>query len=368
MTFVMIKIINVVESNPLVKSYATLLSGIIVALLVTGFISQAYAADMAATLIPDLDKSNATFVGVKNLTLRYPEGSSVAQQLNGKTDRLDFTINATASDPRVASLVQETNKAFAAAKSPVQVNATLVHYQAKISGGPSSASISVKVEYHPTIQKFVLSKDSQSGGTIVDLEWRTFVINGPVIVKSPENGDVNINQGIGVLQALEDKYPGLASKISNSELTKPFTEPVMDFSRFNTPMGNWHFLFDPVGAYGGGTITGSDYGGARALSVYSLGESSFREGTFEAQETQASGTLDGSAISVKAQTPPPSGQLTIAGYSKLQGSQGSEFAIVTSEAPADAQTSTGGFPIQVLLVFGGMMGAIAIFILFKARK
>jgi LPXTG-motif cell wall-anchored protein len=32
------------------------------------------------------------------------------------------------------------------------------------------------------------------------------------------------------------------------------------------------------------------------------------------------------------------------------------------------QTSTGGFPIQVLLVLGGMMGAIAIFILFKARK
>jgi len=362
----MIKIINVVESNPLVKSYATLLSGIIVALLVTGFISQAYAADMAATLIPDLDKSNATFVGVKNLTLRYPEGSSVAQQLNGKTDRLDFTINATApDDPRVASLIQATNKALADAKSPVQATAALVHYQAKISGGPSAASISVKVEYHPTIQKFVLSKDSQSGGTIVDLEWRTFVINGPVTVKSPDDGDVNINQGIGILAA---KYPDLATKISNSDLAKPFTEPVMDFSRFNTPMGNWHFLFDPVGAYGGGTITGSDYGGARALSVYSLGESSFREGTFEAQETQASGTLDGAAISVKAQTPPPSGQLTIAGYSKLQGGQGSEFAIVTSEAPADAQTSTGGFPIQVLLVFGGMMGAIAIFILFKARK
>ncbi|HEX2614785.1 MAG TPA: hypothetical protein VHL10_04780 [Nitrososphaera sp.] len=360
----MIKIINETESIPFVKSYATLLSGIIAALLITGFISQAFAADMAARLITDLDKSNATFVGVKNLTLRYPEGSSIAQQLNGKTDRLDFTLNGTATDPGVASLIQETNKAFAAARSPVQATAAVVHYQAKISGGPSAASVSVKVEYHPTIEKFVLSKDAQSGGTIVDLVWRSFVINGPVIVKSPD-GDVNINQAIGVLDA---KYPDLASKLSSSGVVAPLQEPVMDFSRFNTPMGNWHFLFDPVGAYGGGTITGSDYGGARALSVYSLGESSFREGTFEAQETQASGTIDGSQVSVKAQTPPPSGQLTIAGYSKLQGNQGSEFAIVTSEAPADAQTSSGGFPIQVLLVFGGMMGAIAIFILFKARK
>ncbi|MDF2769688.1 MAG: hypothetical protein K0S91_2523, partial [Nitrososphaeraceae archaeon] len=31
-------------------------------------------------------------------------------------------------------------------------------------------------------------------------------------------------------------------------------------------------------------------------------------------------------------------------------------------------TATGGFPIQVLLVLGGMMGAVAVFVLLKARK
>jgi hypothetical protein len=39
------------------------------------------------------------------------------------------------------------------------------------------------------------------------------------------------------------------------------------------------------------------------------------------------------------------------------------------EAPRLASDiKAGGFPIQVLLVLGGMMGAIAVFIRFKARK
>jgi hypothetical protein len=73
-------------------------------------------------------------------------------------------------------------------------------------------------------------------------------------------------------------------------------------------------------------------------------------------------------VNVHSATPPPSGQIQIAGYANQQESGGLWSASVTSEAPAGAQTSSGGFPIQVLLVLGGMMGAIAIFILIKARK
>jgi hypothetical protein len=73
-------------------------------------------------------------------------------------------------------------------------------------------------------------------------------------------------------------------------------------------------------------------------------------------------------VNLRATTPPPSGQIQIAGYSSHQESGGAWHAVVTAEAPEGVQTSTGGFPIQVLLVLGGMMGAIAIFILFKARK
>jgi hypothetical protein len=104
------------------------------------------------------------------------------------------------------------------------------------------------------------------------------------------------------------------------------------------------------------------------LSVYSFGESSLREGTHAIQERDATATIDGVNVNVHSTTAPPSGQIQIAGYSDHRESGGAWYSIVSAEAPEGVQTSTGGFPIQVLLVLGGMMGAIAIFILFKARK
>jgi hypothetical protein len=144
-------------------------------------------------------------------------------------------------------------------------------------------------------------------------------------------------------------------------------EPILNFDEFNVPMSSWHFLFDPVGAYGSAVgLEGT--GGANALSVYSLGESSLREGAHGIQEKAATATIDGVNVNVQSTTPPPSGQIQIAGYSSAEESGGAWHAVVSSEAPEGVQTSSGGFPIQVLLVLGGMMGAIAIFILFKARK
>jgi hypothetical protein len=46
----------------------------------------------------------------------------------------------------------------------------------------------------------------------------------------------------------------------------------------------------------------------------------------------------------------------------------SEFAFVTTVAPQGIETSSGGFPIFVLLVFGGMMAGVAVLVLVKARK
>ncbi|HZC89048.1 MAG TPA: hypothetical protein VE199_05460 [Nitrososphaera sp.] len=366
-----IKIINEPEPNSLVKYYASILSATIAAILILGFASQALASQMTGAVITDSNKTNASFTGVKNISIKYPEASSLAQQLNGKNDRIEFTLNGTSTDPNLAGLIQATNKALLAEKSPAQVTAANLHYIATIKGGPSSTLISVKVDYQPTLQNIVLSKGAAStngsatNGEVVDLEWRAWVINGPIVVKSPAIGEININQAIGAIQA---KYPDIASKLTSSGDAAVLQEPIMDFTKFNAPMSNWHFLFDPVGTYGSGVITGSEFQGAKALSVYSLGESSFREGTFESQETTASATIDGAAVNVKSQTPPPSAQITIAGYSKLQGQAGGEYAVVTPQAPEGVQTSSGGFPIQVLLVFGGMMGAIAVFILFKARK
>jgi hypothetical protein len=350
-----------------VKYFTLVLSGILAILLVSVFVTQAYAVDLAGTLRPESGTSTASFVGVRSVTLEYPAGSSVAQALNGQNQRVEFSLNGTATgqnDTGMSGLLAALNRAFVQADSPVQASQAVVSYSGVVRGGPTSTVISYRTEIQPTLESFVLQGGEGSGQGVVDLEWRGIAINEPLIVNAPDVGQININSPIGLLEVL---YPALAQKFENTQAVEVLNEPILNFVEFNVPMSSWHFLFDPVGAYGG-AVGLEETGGANALSVYSLGESSLREGAHGIEEKTATATIDGTNVNVQSTTPPPSGQIQIAGYSSAQESGGAWHAVVTADAPEGVQTSTGGFPIQVLLVLGGMMGAIAIFILFKARK
>jgi hypothetical protein len=350
-----------------VKYSSLVLSAVLAILLISVFVTQAYAVDLAGTLRPEGSTSTASFVGVRTVTLEYPAGSSIAQALDGQNQRVEFSLNGTATEQNntgVSGLIAALNRAFVQADSPVQASQAVVSYSGVVRGGPTSTVISYRTELQPTLESFVLQGGEGSGQGVVDLEWRGIVINEPILVNAPDVGQININYPMGLLEVL---YPALAQKFENTQAVEVLDEPILNFDEFNVPMSSWHFLFDPVGAYGSAVgLEGT--GGANALSVYSLGESSLREGAHGIQEKAATATIDGVNVNVQSTTPPPSGQIQIAGYSSAEESGGAWHAVVTSEAPEGVQTSSGGFPIQVLLVLGGMMGAIAIFILFKARK
>jgi hypothetical protein len=359
-----------------VKYFPIVLSGILAVPLISVFVTQVYASDLAASLSPQSDISKASYVGVRTLTLQYPAGSTLAQQLDGQNKRIEFSLNSTATgqnnttatgqnNTELSGLIAALNRAFVQADSPVQASQAFVSYSANVRGGPTSTVISYRVDLQPTLEKYVLQAGGAGqSGQVVDLEWRGITINEPLVVSAPDVGQININYPIGLLQAL---YPSLAQKFEGTQAREVMDEPILNFDDFNAPMGSWHLLFDPVGTYGG-SVGLSGTGGAKAVSVYSLGESSLREGTHTIEEKDAVATIDGANVNVHSTTPPPSGQIQIAGYSNAKESGGSWFATVTAEAPEGAQTSSGGFPIQVLLVLGGMMGAVALFVLFKARK
>jgi hypothetical protein len=351
-----------------VKYFTTVLSGILAILLISVFVTQAYAADLSARLDPGTDSGQASFVGARTVTLEYPAGSTLAQELNGQNQRVEFSLNGTATDQNntgMNDLIAALNRAFIQAESPVQATQAEVSFSGVVRGGPTSTVISYSVDLRPTLQSIVLpGGEGGQSAQVVDLEWRGISINDPLVVNAPSVGQININYPIGLLQAL---YPSLAQKLESTQARDILYKPILNLEEFNTPMSSWHFLFDPVGAYGG-SVGLEGTGGANVLSIYSLGESSLREGTHTIQQQDAVATVDGVNVNLRATTPPPSGQIQIAGYSSHQESGGTWHAVVTAEAPEGVQTSTGGFPIQVLLVLGGMMGAIAIFILFKARK
>jgi hypothetical protein len=348
-----------------VKHFTVAFSAAIAALLMSGFVSQAFAADMAAFLVPDRDRSEGTFIAVRTITLQYAEGSAISQELDGANERVQFSINATSDQEGTNLILAAINKALSEAQSPVQASAVRAEYTGVLRGGATSTIMSVKTEIHPTLDKFVLQRaEGGQSNHIIDLEWRGMVISDPLVMSTQQFGDFDINRPIALVQ---QNHPSLAQGLEGSSAREIMEDPILDFKDFDTSMSIWHKLFDPVGTYGGSVgLEGTE--GAKALTVYSFGESSIREGAHVAEEKDATATIGGVEVKVHSQNPPPSGQITIAGYADEQEAEGAEFAVVSADAPEGVQTSTGGFPIQVLLIFGGMMGAIAIFILFKARK
>lgn len=338
---------------------------IMVTLLMMGFVSQASAVQMTVFLAPESDKADAIFTSVRFIEFKYDKDSALAKQFAGKTERLTFSLNGT--EGGMPQLIAAINKdILEQKKSPTHIEKANIVYTATARGEPDRVTIAYKVELKSTLSRFVLERNSDKGA-VLDLDWRGVSVKEPLVVDTQKYGKFNVNYPISAIQAL---YPELAQKLINSNAKTLMTDPLFDFEEIGTPMERWHFLFDPTGSQAGAAalnLTGSDEG-ARVVSVYSLGESSFREGTHTAKEKDATATVDGTAVAIHTSTPPPSGQIQIAGFSNIQKVKDGELAFVTSQAPAGTYTATGGFPIQVLLILGGMMGAVAVFVLIKARK
>ena len=342
-----------------------LIFSVLATILMASFTSQALANQLTGILVPTRDDANPVFTGVRFITLKYQPGSPMSKILNGKSEHITFKLNGT--EPGMPNVISAFNQAMASQKkSPVRILNASLSYSADIIGQPDTAQLSYKVDFKPTITKYVLDPNSPQG-IVVDLDWRSISINSPLVVDAPHYGNISINYPIGLLQAT---HPDLAQNFLNSQAGAIMRDPLLNFQTIGTPMDRWHFLFDPTGSVAGAAGSGYvEQGGAKAVSVYSLGESSFREGTFTEQVRDATATINNTQVSVHSSTPPPSAQIQLAGFSKIQKSgDGSELAFVSAQAPAGTVTATGGFPLQVLLVLGGMMGAVAVFVLVKARK
>ena len=328
-----------------------------------GFVCQAFAVQMTAVLVPSKDSSQPVFTGVRFITLQYAPGSPFSKLLNGTSEHVTFTMKGTAGG--MSRVVSAFNNAIATQKqSPVRIENGTLSYSADLIGQPDSAQLSYKVDFNPTMSNFVLQKGPQ--GTVVDLDWRSIAVNDPLILNAPKYGMMSVNYPIGLLQAI---HPDLVRQFLNSQSAAIMNAPLFNFQPIGIPMDRWHFLFDPTGSLAGVAGSGfTEQGGARAVSIYSLGESSFREGTFTEQTSDSSATIANTPVQVHSSTPPPSAQLQIAGFAKTQKSANNELAFVSTQAPEGTVTATGSFPLQVLLVFGGMMGAVAVFVLVKSRK
>jgi hypothetical protein len=350
-----------------VKGQPIVLSSAIMALLLLGFASQAHANQLDTLLLPDQDRSKAEFAGVRFIEIKYGEGSQLAGLLNGKNERIEFTVNGTSnSTGDFGKLIEAVNSAILTEnRSPIVIENASMRYFATVKGYADRAQLSYRIEFEPVIAKYVLQKSGEGNQpAIVDLDWRDVVVDGPLMITTEKYGTIDVNRPIGLVQML---FPDLAEELLGSEAKEMMEDPILDFQRFGLSMKSWHYLFD---------VTGKQlerYGVFRegegaTVSIYSIGESSFREGTYLPVEKDATVTIRETEAQMHSSTPPPSGQISIAGYSAVEENNGAEFALVYPESPGGTGLDIFGFQFQVLMVLGGMMAVVAVVVLIKARK
>jgi hypothetical protein len=334
-------------------------------ILIPTAISQSFASQMEVFLLPQRDAADPIFTSVRFITLLYEPGSELAKKFNGTNERVTFTLNSTTQGMK--ELQNTMNEAILREKhSLIQLNNSKLEYTAQIRGDEDRAQISYKIKFAPHITNYVLPSNSTSNKAL-DLDWRSVVVQGPLTVTVPKYGEFDINYPIGPVKAL---FPDVAQKLVSVEQSKNiFETPLLDYEEIGFPMDRWHFLFDPTGSQASAAGSGyAEEGESKVVSVFSLGESSFREGTHAAKESSVSTTIDGSKVNIKSSDPPPSAQIQISGFAQIKKISNAEIAFVSPTGPSGTTTATGGFPIQVLLILGGMMGAVAILVLVKARK
>jgi hypothetical protein len=321
-----------------------------------------YAIQLTASMVPTTDLGEVSWSAIRFMTIEYPPDSALAQEFNGVSETVRFTMEA--DEDGMPQLIQAFNNAMATQKSsPVRIDNATLTYTGQLRGTENQLSLSYNVQLNPSfMSNIVLSSENQTAD-VVDLDWRSISVTDPLTLATPY-GNMDVNYPVGLLQANHSEVGG---QLMDAEAAQIMADPLFNFQDVGRPMDTWHFLFDPTGSQAG-AVGFEEIGGARVVSIYSLGESSFREGTFEETEKEASTTVDGAPVTVTATTPAVSAQITLAGFSTIRESGDHEFAVVTQEAPAGTTTATGGFPIQVLLVLGGMMGAVAVFVLIKSRK
>jgi hypothetical protein len=338
------------------------LSSSIAALLIAGLTIQAQAAQINASLIPEFDRAAGSFVGVKFVQITYEPGSAVADLFNGRTERIEFSIEGTDASG-MSSVVAAANQALLRTQSPVQVSSANLTYSGVLRGGPDRLTLTYNVEFVPAFSGSKLDRNS-TDNIPVDINWRGFVIDGPVLVDAPEHGRINVNHPIGLLEAT---FPEFAEKLAGSAAEEIMTESILDFSELGAmPMERWHWLFDPTWSQAStGGLTGEGIGRAKVMSVYSLGECSIREGCPPPKEGDVSVSIDGATVKVHISTPQPNAQIEIAGFTSIEKAGGHDIIRVSMES---ASLVIPDFTIIVLLVLGGLMGVIAVIVLVKTRK
>lgn len=336
-------------------------------ILLASLLIPAFAVQLDTLLMPKKDTAEALYKSVDILYIEYPNGGKVKSQLENVSDQISFTADK--NTPGVPELIDRINQNLVKERqSPVIIEDIKIDYRATLDGEGDRAILERLLKLDMLVTNFVIGGGSADEGTLIDLNWRGFSIDEPIPIKTEEYGDVDINLPSGYFYA---RQPETMKILENSEASKILNQPSIDFLDFTElPLKNWHWSFDPTGSIKESEGFGfKEIGGANVVTFFALGEGSIREGIQREKINKVDVAVDGEQYVVRSTTPPSAASIQILGYATQTIEGTDEGAIVFDYAPEGAGRSyTGGFPITVLAVMGGMLGAVAGFVLWRANK
>ena len=336
--------------------------------LFSGFLTPAFAVQLDTLLMPAKNTGEAFYKNVDIVYIEYPNGGKVKSELENVNDQISFTADK--STPGVQELIDKINqKLVKERKSPAIIEDLKIDYRATLEGEGDRAVLERLLKLNAKVTNFVINVGSTEEGTLIDLNWRGFKLDEPAVIKTEEYGDVDINFASGYFYA---RQPETMKILENSDAVKILNKSSIDFTEFtDLTLDKWHWSFDPTGSIKESESFGfTETGGAKVVTFFALGEGSIREGIHRETITEVDVAVDGEQYKVRNTTPPSAASIQILGYAtqSIQGSD--EGAVVYESAPegGTGKSYAGGFPITVLMVMGGMLGAIAGFVLWRANK
>lgn len=320
------------------------LAAVIASLLILSTSIPVKSTSMDTILSPNENEAVVRYESVQVLNIKYPNGGDIGTKLAGQNIQIEFNVDS--SDPSMQTLMKDMNAYLLREReSTATVSDLVIDYRGQLKGLKEFAALSHKLTVKMKITGYVMGElQNERTGKLIDLNWRTFIISQAVFVKTEEYGVIDINRPSGFIAAT---MPTLLKALATEGTLELLNKPALDFSKLAIPMDQWRWDYD------------SDERVTVVVTAGTIGrilQGEEQNVTFEHQ-----GVLYGLELSI----PPPSGTIQFIGFAEAFPIGDSEAAIVYEE-PTGVKVNL--MAVQILLALGGVMAAIAIVVLLKARK
>jgi hypothetical protein len=207
----------------------------LVAVLVVSSMSSASAAQLSWDARTLETAMAPKFTFQRTITIDYSEGGFIADQLRGKSESVQFSLDNSSQD--IALLIEQLNKKLEQAGSMARISDLMLDYSAELTGYDSYASIEYDVVLVPTLEQF--SAPTSLDAVVLDMSWRGMKAEAPIMI---DNYDV-----ISPMSFIENKVPQIYSQLVDTEAESLLSHTMIDASEVQKlGINEWHSLFDPT--------------------------------------------------------------------------------------------------------------------------